>query len=150
MFIMRLKNIMLILGLVFLSNSVLSVPDQKQLLLNNAFYADLGKTAPVSRDFIFENKLNMIVQGRGLIKSVQKMQRYKKNFRITLIDQDAERHNFKIILYIYIDNKNSISLTKENEKLEFSGQLVAYTPVNSKRDAYILDIIFEKGAILFE
>lgn len=121
-----------------------------RVILDKKFFADLQKLAPVLRDGFLDEKLNTIVQGRGLVKSIDKVQRYKKKFRIVMVDLEAERNNLKVLYYVYIDSKTSISMLKTEENLEFSGQLVAYTPVNSRRDSYILDIIFEKGAMLVE
>lgn len=118
--------------------------------LDKKFFSEFLRLPPVLRDGYFDEKMNAIVQGRGLVKSIDKVQRYKKKFRVVLVDLDAERSNLKILYYIYIDSKTSISMLKTEENLEFSGQLVAYTPTNSRRDAYILDIIFEKGAMLVE
>jgi hypothetical protein len=118
--------------------------------LDNKFFTEFIRTPPVLRDNFLESRINTIVQGRGLIQSITKVQRFKKNFRVVLTEQDAERMNIRLIYHIYIDSRNSISLLKEQERLEFSGQLVACTPLNSRRDAYILDIIFEKGAMLVD
>jgi hypothetical protein len=121
-----------------------------RLILDRKFFADFQRMPPVLRDGLFDSRLNAIVQGRGLVKSIDKVQRYKKKFRIVLVDLEAERSSLKVIYYIYIDSKTAITLLKTDESLEFSGQLVAYTPVNSRRDAYILDVIFEKGAMVVE
>jgi hypothetical protein len=123
---------------------------QTSLPLDKKFYVEFYRTPPVLRDDFLESKLNTIVIGRGMITSINKIQKFKKNFRIVMMDQEAERLNIRITYHVYIDSKHSISMLKEKENLEFSGQLIAYTPTNSKRDAYILDIIFEKGAMLVE
>jgi len=94
--------------------------------------------------------MNTIIQGRGQVRSIEKIQRYKKRFRVVLVDLEAEKLNLKVLYYIYIDSKTSISMLNTEESMEFSGQLVAYTPVNSRRDGYIFDVIFEKGAMLVE
>lgn len=123
---------------------------QISLPLDKKFYTEFYRTPPVLRDDFLESKLNTIVIVRGMITSINKIQKFKKNFRIVMMDQEAERLNIRITYHVYIDSKHSISMLKEKENLEFSGQLIAYTPTNSKRDAYILDIIFEKGAMLVE
>lgn len=121
-----------------------------RVIFDKKFYSDLQRTAAVLRDGIFDERLNAIVQGRGKVRSIDKVQRYKKRYRVVVVDPEAEKLNLKVQYYIYIDSKTSISMLKTEENLEFSGQLVAYTPVNSRRDAYILDVIFEKGAMLVE
>lgn len=120
------------------------------LPLDSKFFVEFLKTPPVLRDNFLESKINTLVQGRGVVASIKKVDRFKKMYRIVLADRDAEALNVRFIYHIYIDSRNSIALLKEQERLEFCGQLVAGTPLNSRRDAYILDIIFEKGAILVE
>jgi hypothetical protein len=123
---------------------------QKSLALDKKFYSELYRTPPVLRDEFLESRLNTIVIGRGFITSIKKIQKFKKNYRIDMIDREAEQQNIRITYHVYIDSSHSISMLKEKESLEFSGQLFAYTPANSKRDAYILDILFEKGAMILE
>jgi hypothetical protein len=123
---------------------------QKPLPLDKKFYSEFYRTPPVLRDEFFEGMLNSVVIGKGLITSIKKIQKFKKNYRIVMVDQEAERLNIRITYHVYIDSTHSISMLKEKESLEFSGQLFAYTPSNSKRDAYILDILFEKGTMVLE
>ncbi len=122
----------------------------KQLPLDKKFFSEFQRTAPILRDDFLESRMNSIVLARGMVTSIQKNTRLKKKYRVILTDPEAERLNVKIIYHIYIDSTVSISMLSENRNLEFSGQLIAYTPLNSKRDAYILDILFEKGAIIIE
>lgn len=123
---------------------------QTSLALDKKFYSEFYRTPPVLRDEFLEGRLNTIVTGRGLIISIKKIQKFKKNYRIVMIDREAEQQNIRITYHVYIDSSHSISMLKEKETLEFSGQLFAYTPANSRRDAYILDILFEKGAMVLE
>lgn len=120
------------------------------LALDGKFFNEFLKTPPVLRDSFLESRINTLVQGRGVVSSIKKVDRFKKMYRVVLADRDAEAMNISFAYHIYIDSRNSIALLKEQERLEFCGQLVASTPLNSRRDAYILDIIFEKGAILVE
>jgi hypothetical protein len=121
-----------------------------RVILDKKFFSDFQRTPAVLRDGFFDERMNAIVQGRGQVTSINKVQKYKKKFRVVLVDLEAEKLNLKVLYYIYIDSKTSISMLKTEESLEFSGQLVAYTPVNTRRDAYILDVLFEKGAMLVE
>ncbi len=150
-----IRTIVLILMSAALSAPVMSDDGTAQqkpltLALDKKFFAELYRTPPVMRDEFLESRLNTIVIGRGFIISIKKIQKFKKNYRIVMIDRDAEAQNIRMTYHVYIDSAHSISMLKEKENLEFSGQLFAYTPANSKRDAYILDILFEKGAMVLE
>jgi hypothetical protein len=127
-----------------------SASPQKPLPLDKKFYTEFLRTAPILRDDFLENKMNSVVLARGLVTSIQKNTRLKKKYRVIIADPEAEHLNIKIVYHVYIDSMVSISMLSENRNIEFSGQLIAYTPINSKRDSYILDILFEKGAVIIE
>ena len=122
----------------------------RQVPIDAKFSADIFKIPPVGRDAAIESRLNSIVVGRGYVSGIETIKRYKKTFRIVLIDQDYEKSNIKLTFYVYADSKSTRAMLKEKDLFEFSGQLVAYTPTNNRRDNYILDIILEKGAVLIQ
>jgi hypothetical protein len=123
---------------------------QKVLPLDKKFFTEFNHTPLILRDSFIESRLNTVVLARGLVTAVHKKINLKKKYRVILTDPEAERLNIKIIYHVYIDSTVTISMLQENKNLEFSGQLIAYTPTSSKRDSYILDIVFEKGAVIIE
>ena len=118
------------------------------VVLDRNFYLKLRKTSSIIRDNYLSSNLNKVVQTRGIIKKIDQVGRYNKKFRIILKDEVARYIKLNIEYYIFIDDEDSIKLLAENETFEFSGQLAACTPTNTKRDSYIFDIIFEKGAVI--
>jgi hypothetical protein len=148
-----MKRLMLLICL--LSLAVPGLPDngtgaKAPLPLDKKFYAELAKMPPVQRDDFWETKINAIVIVRGVIIAIDKTPRFKKNYRVILADQEADRQNIRVSYHLYIESKTTVSMLKEHEILEFSGQILAFTPTNSRRDGYIIDILFEKGATLVE
>lgn len=125
-------------------------PVKAPLPLDIQFYAGLSRAPAILRDDYLKKRLNSIVLGRGVITSIIKTPGFKKNHRIDIIEREAERLGIRIIYRIHVDSGHTIAMMKENERLEFTGQLIGYTPTNSRRDAYILDILLEKGAMLIE
>jgi hypothetical protein len=144
------KSKLLVIFLFASAVSVSSEPAVKQFILDKKFFIELHKIHSVLRDTYLESRLNSIVTGKGLITAIDMVQRLNKNYRVVLIDQEAARTNLNISYYIYLADTNTVSILKKNEMFEFTGQLIAYTPLNSKRDSYIFDIILEKGTMLFE
>jgi hypothetical protein len=122
----------------------------RQLALDKTFFTELNNTPPVLRDTYLEGMLNSIVTGRGVILSSYTYQRLKKNYRLVLTDREAARKSLKITYHIYVANPNTAAMLEKNALFEFTGQLIAYTPLNSKRDSYIFDILLEKGTVVFE
>lgn len=118
--------------------------------LDKKFFAEFLRIPLILRDDFIESRMNTVVLARGLVTSIEKNIRLKKKYRVILADPEAERMNIRIVYHVYIDSTITISMLQENKNLEFSGQLIAYTPISSRRDAYILDILFEKGAVIIE
>jgi hypothetical protein len=118
--------------------------------LDKNFFYKLHRTPVVLRDSFLEGMLNSIVSGRGVITSIDAHERLKNRRRVVCIDRESKLANMSIVYNIYVADKDTFSLLKKDELFEFTGQLIAYTPLNSKRDSYILDIILEKGVMLFE
>ncbi|OHD68503.1 MAG: hypothetical protein A2W19_14555 [Spirochaetes bacterium RBG_16_49_21] len=146
-----MKNIALFLMILFaFAASRSAEPEKNRLQLDEKFFSELYRTPPVLRDSFLEHRLNSIVSGRGIIKSIDAYGRLKKNYRLVLIDEKASRSNCIITYHLYLADKDTVSILKKDELFEFTGQLIAYTPLNSKRDAYILDVILEKGIMILE
>jgi hypothetical protein len=120
------------------------------VILSKNFYLKMRKTPSIQRDDFLNSNLNKVVQTRGTIIRIDHEGRYDKKFRIVLVDQVAKYVKLNIEYYIFIDDEDSVKMLTENEIFEFSGQLTACTPTNTRRDSYIFDIIFEKGAMIVQ
>lgn len=117
---------------------------------DGAFFAQLSRTPPILRDSILDEKRNAVIIGRGLLRSIEKRERYQKRFCVVASDPEAERYGIVVRYFIFVDKKESIALLKEGAMLEFTGQLMAYTPLAAYRTSYVFDILLEEGAILVE
>ncbi len=113
--------------------------------LNREFYMNFLNTRVIERDILLGEMQDRIVQGRGYVDSVDKIDRYHRHIRITVIDNEAAGLNIR--LFIFADNEEYISLLQKGDAFDFKGQFVVFTPLSSKRDAYIFDIILEEGAL---
>ena len=120
------------------------------LYINNDFCSAFMKMPAVMRDDYLKDRLNAIVMCRGKVVSIDKIGRYKKPYRVVLRDPEAEKYGLFLTYYVFIESEDSVKLLAENEIFEFKGQIMSYTPVKVSRDAYILDILLEKGAIVVE
>jgi hypothetical protein len=144
-----MKNIIINIIFVFLAivTGTVSFSETKDKIvqLNHEFYAGLLKSKPLVRDVLLNGMQGVIVQGSGYVESVEKSERYRRHFRITAIDNEASDLNIR--LYIFADNEEYLTLLKKGDSFDFKGQFVIFTPLNSRRDAYIFDIILEEGAL---
>ena len=142
------KIIILLTFTVFVFSSYASPEDKKNpsvIQLNQEFYANLLKSNALGRDKLLNNMNGLMVQGSGYVESVERVERYRRHFRISAIDSAAQDLNMR--LYIFVDNEEYLTLLKKGDLFDFKGQFVVFTPLNSRRDSYILDIILEEGAL---
>jgi hypothetical protein len=122
--------------------------DAGRTVMGREFYINLQSADPIRRDLLLESRLNGILTGKGYVQSVEAHQRYHRRFRITVIGNQAE--NLNIIYYLYTDNEEFMKVANKNDLFEFRGQFVVFTPLSSRRDSYIFDVIMEEGAIVVE
>ncbi|MBN2078225.1 MAG: hypothetical protein JW838_04625 [Spirochaetes bacterium] len=126
-------------------------PDEKaRVLLDRSFYIALRRTPRIMRNSFLEKRLNALVVARGMVSATGENKLFDKRYRIILTDPEAESLGMRIVYHIYADRLDSIEMLSEHRLYEFSGRLVAYTPLSTKRESYILDVILEKGAVVIE
>ncbi len=117
----------------------------KIIQLDHEFYSNIVKSKPLARDVLLNGMQGAIVQGSGFVESVEKSERYRRHFRITAISNETSDLNIR--LYIFAGQEEYLTLLKKGDSFDFKGQFVIFTPLNSRRDAYIFDIILEEGAL---
>ncbi|MBN2402286.1 MAG: hypothetical protein JXN64_07780 [Spirochaetes bacterium] len=139
------RNIIFIFLAFLISSESFSETKPAVIQLNHEFYANLLKSKALNRDILLNGMQGAIVQGRGYVESVDKMERYRRHYRITAIDNEALELNIR--LFIFADNEEYLTLLKNGDSFDFKGQFVIFTPLNSRRDSYIFDIILEEGAL---
>lgn len=114
------------------------------------FFSTFERTSAIQRDAMLEGCLNKIVMTTGTVESVVRLERFKKKFRVILVVHENDKVAFRVRVHLYSDQVDTIGRISSGDRFQFTGQLIAVTPVNSRRTAYILDMILEKGAILVE
>jgi hypothetical protein len=134
--------------LLFLAVLQAAVLAQEVPVLDAEISATLESMAAIRRDFYLDSQLNKMLQGRGLVESVEESGRYRRKFRIKL--SSVEKRSVALVYYIYTSNPEYQSMLSKGDIFEFRGQLVVYTPLNSRRDSYIFDVVMEEGALKVE
>jgi len=143
------KRILNILIAVILISPCLSA-QEAAIVFDSDFFKEFNKKQAIQRDEFFENITNKIVIGRGKITEITPNQRYKKNYRIKIESSDSGTYGQKFIFFVFIENKDMVDLLSIDSKFEFKGQFMGYTPLSTKRNEYIIDIIIMDGSTLIE
>jgi len=144
------KNIFLLTLMFILANSVFLFSEEKEVVLDSEFFKYFSSRQIIQRDDQFESIINRIVIGRGVITGISVNERYKKKFRVIIEASDSAVYNQKIIFFVFLENKDTVDLLSLNSKFEFKGQLVGSTPLGTKRNEYILDVILMDGSTVIE
>ena len=149
---MKNKKILkiLLIQLLIISFSAALTGESAEVVLDAGFFKDLNSRQLIQRDELFENLINRIVIGRGMITDISVKARYKKKYRIVIESLDSAAFNQKFIFYVFLDNKDTIELLNLDTRFEFKGQLMGYTPLSTKRNEYILDVILKDGSTVIE
>ena len=148
------KNFSIVLFLFLLPFfSVIASPlekGKKTQVINQDFYRSISREAPVRRDLFLSKKINFLMQGRGIIKSVSPLIRYRKKLRIEIHDKDSEKFGLKLQYFLFTSNEGWSKDAIVGEMFEFKGQCMVITPLNIQRNAFIFDIVLEDGAIIVQ
>jgi hypothetical protein len=139
----NLLLIILILAPLYAENKKSTIDT---IILNSEFFSAFTKIEPIKRDLFLDERLNSVLQGRGYVELVEADERYNMKYRI--IVKDSEALNLHIRYNIYTNNEEYRTLLKKSELFEFSGQFIIYTPLNSKKDSYIFDIVLHRGSLV--
>ena len=144
-----IKNFLFIPMFTFFMCAVLS-GETAEVVFDADFFKDFNSRQIIQRDEYFDSLANKIVSGRGKITAISVSERYKKKYRIIIESSDSTVYNQKIIFFVFLENKDKINQLSLNSNFEFKGQLMGYTPLGTKRNEYILDIVFMDGSTIIE
>ncbi len=147
-----MKKIIGIFVFLIIFSGVLFSEDQGRnvTVVNSGFYRKILQTPVIMRDKFFEKKINFIWQGRGTVKAVYQLERYRKKYMVELVDSDAGKFGIKLNYFIFTDNEDWKKVLTPGEVFDFKGQCIIITPLNTQRNSYVVDIVLEHGALLVQ
>jgi len=143
-----MNRFMLCLFLILLL-SVPSLP-QSELVMDSLFFKKFNSLQAISKDDYLEGFINGIVIGRGKIISITESDRYRKKFKVVIESSDSVKYNHKVIYYLFLENPDAIEVLTVGSDFEFKGQFMNYTPLNSKRTWYIIDVVLMDASTLIK
>jgi len=143
-------TIFVIILVVFFASSAELVYSKSKVdvELDKSFFSELANMNPVARQSRLEGLRDKVILARGFVESFEQYTRYRRKYRIVVIDNESEIINVRF--YIYTDEKDFGEVLQKGDIFEFTGQFVIETPINSKMDAYIFDVLLEDGALVVQ
>lgn len=121
--------------------------EAKEVIFDDQWYASLQNSDAIKRLLIFEALKNKVVKTKGQVIKVEESNLLKKKYRIIL---SVNLPKIKLLYYCYTDKADYIDLLQPQDTFEFSGQFVVATPLNTKVDTVVCDIILEDGAVVVQ
>lgn len=109
------------------------------------FMKGFARMPAVSRDAVLESKLEFTIHFRGIVSAVDEEQRYRKRLRGIVVNDPADRADLKMKYYVFFNSDDSRIDIEQGGKFAFTGKFMSFTPLNTRRDSYIFDIVFENG-----
>lgn len=128
------------------SNDKTSLPP---LEISQKILAEVVREQPIARDSVWDKYFDRIIVARGYVQAVEKSQRYTKKYRIVMFD-DLNNRRLSLKFHVYTDSSEYMTLLSKGDLFEFKGQFVMYTPINTKKDAYVIDVVLQDGALVVE
>lgn len=140
-----MKILLISAFILFISTNLIS---DDIFIFNSLNVSKISKMNPIEKDKYVLSIQKSIISAKVVIESVEQNTEYKRAYRITSVLSESNQTSF--IFHIYSEKKDYIDLMKKGDIFEFKGQMVLCTPLNTKRDKYIIDVILEDGAIVLE
>jgi hypothetical protein len=111
------------------------------VVMDGEFFSKLQSVNMIKRDAYLEKMNDRIVRGKGIVDSAAACGACEGKFRI--IAQNADPHGIIVIFYIYTDNEKLAGKLKKGDGIDIQGQIKTFTPLNIRRDSFIVNIIME-------
>lgn len=112
------------------------------------FIGRVGAADLFRRDMLLASRMGVLIESTATVKLVEEYTLFRKKYRI--VAKMEPYAGVTIQYHIYTDNAEYLTFLSEGQKFSFKGQYVMMTPVNSRRDFYILDVILQEGAAVVE
>lgn len=151
--LMKKSFCIIIFFLFFINTNLFSdetIEKKEALKLGTGFYYSLYKTRLIERDSFLEKKINSIVLADGIVKKSLNEKRYKNEFCIVVREPDSEKYRVKIDYYVFFKSLEDVKNFVSGMGFSFRGQMAGFTPVNSSRTHFIIDIIYESGTVTID
>ena len=145
-----MKKRFTLLYLSVLSIILFSLPHAftENTIKSDSYINQLQKSSIIKRDSTASSLMNSRISFTAVVKSVDENRRYNRRFRVVAEDISAAKYNMRISYFIFMGNRDIWLQINEGEKYHFTGLVTAYTPLNTQRDYYIFDVLFESIEII--
>lgn len=114
-----------------------------------AWIQTLAGSNPLVRDAELYARRNSIVTTTITVDSVSTTTEFKKSWRIRG-RSTGSTGSLTLWFNIYTANPEYETMLEQGSSYDFKGQCIFVTPLSVRRDAYVMDVILEDGALVVE
>lgn len=122
-----------------------STDEAKEVILDAQWYTSLQNSDAIKRLQMLDALKDKVVKSQGVVIKVEESNILKKKYRIIL---SVNLQKINILYYCYTDKEDYSDLLQSGDIFEFSGQCIVATPLNTRIDSIVCDIVLEDGAVL--
>ncbi len=116
-------------------------------VMGRDLYLEMTRVKPLVRDDVLDKRIGSIVDGKGVVKSVIPEERYHCQVCVVLQDVESSRYGINLRYHLFFKSREEAQKAVAGMDMQFRGQLAGFTPLDSLRKAYIIDIIYESGTV---
>jgi hypothetical protein len=113
-------------------------------------YSEMKKNPAIQRDIYLSSAINKTVTFSGTALKAELNNRYKRSRRIILKDESAASQKLDITYYIYIESESVYNQFIIGHQYKCTALIMAYTPLKTSRDSYIIDVILNQATNVIE
>lgn len=140
----------IVLLMLFLAIVPVNSFSQRDVVLDEKYFQSLQNSDAITRLQMLNALKNNIIKSTASVMQVEltgsmKRDIVKKTYKIVLA-QNLPR--LTIIFNCYTNQDDYFDLLQAGDAFEFTGQCIAATPLNTRFNRFVIDIILEDGAIV--
>lgn len=146
----RFSSFCYIILILLICRLPISAEDQgaaPDFILGRDLYLEMTRVKPLVRDDVLDKRIGSIVDGKGVVRSVISEERYHCRVCLILQDVESSRYGINLRYHLFFKNREEAQKALPGMDMQFRGQIAGFTPLDSARKAYIIDIIYESGTV---
>jgi len=143
----RAINIFITTALILSAAGTLS---GDETITSTQLYSEIKKNPPIIRDTYLSSSINRTLTFTGTAVRAELNDRYKRSRRIIVKDESAASQKLDITYYVYIESESVYSQFIIGHQYKCTALIMAYTPLKTSRDSYIIDVILNQATGVIE
>ncbi len=114
--------------------------------IDNQFINSLAAESVVTRDQKIMDMIDKQINAKGYVFAA-KDSKLLTRYVITIM---LNTGSIEMKINLYTDRDDYLKLLQKGDQFEFKGKLISFSPVNTEKSSYILNVLLEEGSVIVE